>query len=186
MKPVISRMAQKITLHDKTFVPYLTDAELQEGIQKVADQINKDYAGKKPLFLAVLNGAFMFASDLLKKIEIDCEISFVKLSSYSQMSSTGNVKELIGLTQNIEGRDILVLEDIIDTGNSMASILPGLRAKNPESVELVTLLHKPEALQRELFIKYIAFNIPNKFVLGYGMDYDELGRNLPDLYQLEE
>lgn len=179
-------MAQKITLHDKSFVPYLSDEELQVGIQKVADQINKDYKGKKPLFLAVLNGAFMFAADLLKKIELDCEISFVKLSSYAQMSSTGNVKELIGLTQNIEGRDILVLEDIIDTGNSMASILPGLREKNPNSVELVTLLHKPEALQKDLYIKYIAFNIPNKFVVGYGLDYDELGRNLPDLYQLEE
>lgn len=179
-------MAKKITLLDKTFVPYLSDAELQVGIQKVADQINKDYKGKKPLFLAVLNGAFMFASDLLKKIEIECEISFVKLSSYAQMSSTGNVKELIGLTQNIEGRDILVLEDIIDTGNSMASILPGLREKNPNSVELVTLLHKPEALQKDLFIKYIAFNIPNKFVVGYGLDYDEFGRNIPDLYQLEE
>lgn len=179
-------MAQKITLHDKSFVPYLSDAELQVGIQKVADQINKDYKGKKPLFLAVLNGAFMFTSDLLKKIDLECEVSFVKLSSYSQMNSSGNVKELIGLTQNIEGRDILVLEDIIDTGNSMASILPGLREKNPNSVELVTLLHKPEALQKDLFIKYIAFNIPNKFVVGYGLDYDQLGRNIPNLYQLEE
>ena len=179
-------MAQKITLHDKSFVPYLSDAELQVGIQKVADQINKDYKGKKPLFLAVLNGAFMFTSDLLKKIDLECEVSFVKLSSYSQMNSSGNVKELIGLTQDIEGRDILVLEDIIDTGNSMASILPGLREKNPNSVELVTLLHKPEALQKDLFIKYIAFNIPNKFVVGYGLDYDQLGRNIPNLYQLEE
>lgn len=179
-------MAQKITIHNKKFVPYLADAELQEGILKVAHQINHDYKGKKPLFIAVLNGAFMFASDLLKKIEIDCEISFVKISSYAQMSSTGNIKELIGVNQSLKDKDIIVLEDIIDTGNSMVSILPTLQQGNPKSIALATLLHKPEALQHKLKIDYIAFNIPNKFVVGYGLDYDELGRNLPDLYQLEE
>lgn len=179
-------MEQKITLLDKTFVPYLSELELLEGVQKVANQINKDYKGKKPLFLIVLNGAFMFASDLLKKITVDCEISFIKLSSYQQMESTGNVREVIGLDQDIEGRDLLIVEDIIDTGNSMASILPGLKEKKPNSLELVTLLHKPEALLKELDIKYISFNIPNKFVVGYGLDYDQLGRNLPDLYQLGE
>lgn len=179
-------MGQKITLHDKTFVPYMPERQLLEGIQKVADKINKDYQGKCPLFLAVLNGAFMFSSDLMKMIEVECEISFVKLSSYEQTTSTGVVKELIGLNQSIEGRDILIVEDIIDTGKSMSSILPGLREKNPNSIELVTLLHKPEALKEDLDIKYIAFNIPNKFVVGYGLDYDELGRNYPDIYQLED
>ena len=179
-------MEQKIKLLDKTFIPYLSESELLEGVQNVANKINIDYKNKKPLFLVVLNGAFMFASDLLKKISVECEISFIKLSSYEQMQSTGNVREVIGLNQDIEGRDILILEDIIDTGNSMASILPGLKSKNPNSIELVTLLHKPEALQKELDIKYIAFNIPNKFVVGYGLDYDQLGRNLSDLYQLGE
>ena len=179
-------MEQKITLHDKSFIPYLSEKELLEGVKKVAQKINEDYAGKKPLFLSVLNGAFMFTSDLLKQITVDCEISFVKLSSYEQMKSTGNVREVIGLNQDIEGRDILIVEDIIDTGNSMASILPSLKEKKPNSIELVTLLHKPEALQRELDIKYIAFSIPNKFVVGYGLDYDQLGRNYSDLYQLGE
>lgn len=177
-------MEQKITLHDKSFVPYLSEKELLEGVKKVADQINKDYEGKKPLFLSVLNGSFMFTSDLMKMIQLECEISFVKLSSYSKTESTGNVRELIGLNQDIEGRDILIVEDIIDTGNSMASILPDLIAKKPKSIELVTLLHKPDALEKELDIKYIAFNIPNKFVVGYGLDYDQLGRNYPDIYQL--
>lgn len=185
-KEVSLHMEQKITILDKTFVPYLPEEELLEGIQKVADRINKDYAGKKPLFLSVLNGSFMFTSDLMKRITLDCEISFVKLSSYEKLNSTGIVKELIGLNQDIEGRDILILEDIIDTGNSMASILPSLKVKKPGTIELVTLLHKPEALEKELDIKYIAFNIPNKFVVGYGLDYDQLGRNYPDLYQLGE
>ena len=178
-------MEQKVTLLDKTFVPYLSESELLVGVKKVANQINTDYKGKKPLFLIVLNGAFMFASDLLKKITVDCEISFIKLSSYEQMKSTGKVREVIGLDQDIEGKDLLIVEDIIDTGNSMASILPGLKDKKPSSIELVTLLHKPEALEKELDIKYISFNIPNKFVVGYGLDYDQLGRNLPDLYQLD-
>jgi hypoxanthine phosphoribosyltransferase len=177
---------EKIKVLDKEFVPYLSEQEIDQAIEVLADRINEDYKDKKPLFLIVLNGAFMFASDLLKKLTIDCEISFVKLSSYQGTESTHTVRELIGLDHAIKGRNIVVVEDIIDTGITMAATLPGLRNFEAKSVELATLLHKPEAFQKDFNIKYIGLNIPNKFVVGYGLDYDGYGRNLKEIYQIAE
>ncbi len=177
---------EKIKILDKEFVPYLSETEIDSAVEKVARQINADYQGKNPLFLVVLNGAFMFASDLLKKVDIPCEVSFVKLSSYQGTASTHTVRELIGLDHSIKDRDIIVVEDIIDTGITMAATLPGLRNFQAKSVRLATLLHKPDAFLKDFEIAYIGIKIPNKFVVGYGLDYDGYGRNLKEIYQISE
>ena len=175
---------ENVKVLDKEFKPYLSEKEIDEAIQKLADRINVDYEGKDPLFLVVLNGAFMFASDLLKKVTIPCEISFVKLSSYVGTVSSHTVRELIGLDESLTDRNILVVEDIIDTGITMAATLPKLRSFNAKSVSLVTLLHKPTAFEKDFPIDYVGINIPNKFVVGYGLDYDGFGRNLKEIYQI--
>lgn len=174
-----------VQLHDKAFELYLTEAQIAEAVKELAERMNQDYAGKRPLFLAVLNGSFMFASDLLKEINQVCEISFIKVSSYADMASTGLVSEVIGLKENIEGRHLIILEDIIDTGNTVQSLLQSLKLKNPASIELAALLLKPESLQHQLDIKYAAMEIPNDFVVGYGLDYNGLGRNLKAIYKLK-
>lgn len=173
-----------IQVKDKEFKPYLSAQEIDEAVTKVAEKLNKDFKGEKVLFLAILNGSFMFASDLLKKIDLECEISFVKVASYSGTSSTGKVKKLIGLMQSLEGRNVVILEDIIDTGNTLDKLLPTLEAEEPKTLSLCTLLFKPEAFKADFEIQYIGKEIPNKFILGYGLDYDELGRNLADIYQI--
>jgi len=177
---------QIIQVKDKKFKPYLSAKEIDLAVEKVANKINEDYKGKKVFFLAILNGSFMFASDLLKKIDLDCEISFVKVASYAGTKSTGKVKKIIGLTKSLEGREVIVLEDIIDTGNTLDKLLPGLKAEKPNSLKLCTLLYKPKAFKASFDIQYIGLEIPNKFILGYGLDYDELGRNLADIYQIVE
>lgn len=170
---------------DKNFVSYLSEDEIQKNIKRLATQINKDYKGIKPLFIAILNGSFMFASDLLKEIKLDCEISFMKLSSYQEMSSTGNVRELIGLNENVFKREVIIIEDIVDTGHTMKNVLEQFKDRGVKSVEVVSLLIKPEALINDVEVKYVGFEIPNKFVVGYGLDYDGFGRNTKAIYQLK-
>jgi hypoxanthine phosphoribosyltransferase len=179
-----------VTLHDKTFNTYLSEQAIQDRIRELAAQISADYAGKTgknaPLFIAILNGAFMFASDLFKGLTIDAEISFIKLASYSGTKSTGRVMTAIGLDQDLIGRDVIIIEDIVDTGKTLSEFLPQLQHNQPASLRIATLLHKPEATQFDLKLDYVGFSIPNKFVVGYGLDYDGLGRNLKEIYQLSE
>lgn len=175
-----------ITVHDKTFQPFISETEIEEAITRIGAAITKDYQGKKPLFIGVLNGAFMFCSDLLKKVETPCEVTFVRLSSYSGMESTGEVRSVVNLQENIEGRDIILVEDIVDTGLTMQKALANFGALKPNSIEIASLLVKPDCLQCELDIKYQGFEIPEKFVVGYGLDYDGLGRNFKDIYQLKQ
>ena len=171
---------------DKEFVPYLSEAAIQEKITELAAQLNKDYAGKRPIFLSILNGSFLFTADLFKQITIEAEVSFIKLASYKGTSSTGNVITAIGLDANIKDRHIIILEDIIDTGKTLHHYLPQLDNMQPASVKIAVLLDKKEALQYAVKIDYACFEIPNKFVVGYGLDYDGLGRNTKEIYQLKE
>ncbi len=175
-----------LQVHDKTFVPYLPETLILEKVKELAGELNKDYAGKRPLFIAILNGSFMFTSDLFKELTIDAEICFIKLASYKGTKSTGQVITAIGLDTDINGRHIVILEDIIDTGKTMNEFLPQLRNQQPASLKVAVLLHKPEATVFPVTIDYCCFSIPNKFVLGYGLDYDGLGRNLRELYQLSD
>ncbi|GAB2958366.1 hypoxanthine phosphoribosyltransferase [Hymenobacter coalescens] len=172
-----------ISLHNKEFTPYLTEAQLAAAVRAVAAELNRDYAGKTPLFIAVLNGSFMFAADLLKEVTVDCEISFIRVASYQGTSSSGEVKEILGLQEPVEGRHVVILEDIVDTGHTMKMLLEQLGAQRPASLEVATFLIKPECLQHPLPIKYQGLAIPNDFVVGYGLDYDGLGRNYRDLYR---
>ena len=175
-----------ITVKDKSFKPYISEAELQDAVKKVASKINEDYKGKTPIFLGILNGSFMFFGDLLKSIDLECTVSFVKLASYEGTDSTGQVNELIGLKENIEGKDIILVEDIVDTGNTLVKLHEILSKKNPRSIKIATLLYKPEAYKKHHPIEYVGKEIPNAFVLGYGLDYDGLGRNLSSIYVLNE
>ncbi|UAY55000.1 hypoxanthine phosphoribosyltransferase [Arachidicoccus terrestris] len=175
-----------VQIHDKSFIPYLSEAQIKEKIKVMAAGISKDYADKKPLFIAILNGAFMFASDLFKELTIDAEISFIKLASYSGTKSTGNVLTAIGLDTDINGRHVIIIEDIVDTGKTLSSFLPQLEHQSPASIKLAALLNKPEATTHPVKIDYLCFSIPNKFVVGYGLDYDGLGRNLKEIYQLDD
>ena len=175
-----------IQVLDKTFEPYLKEAAIQEKITELAGQLNKDYAGMRPLFLSILNGSFLFTADLFKQITIEAEVSFIKLASYKGTSSTGNVITAIGLDTNVKDRHIVILEDIIDTGKTLHHYLPQLDSMQPASVKIAVLLNKKEALQYPVKVDYACFDIPNKFVVGYGLDYDGLGRNSKDIYQLKE
>ncbi len=175
-----------IQLHDLQFRPYLLAADIQARVQQLGKAIKKRYADQNPLFLGVLNGAFVFAADLLRACDFDCEISFIKLSSYRGTQSTGDVATLIGLEQSIAGRHVIIVEDIVDSGRTMHSLLPDLEKLGVASAEICTLLLKPDALEFDVDVRYVGFKIPSKFVVGYGLDYDELGRNLPDIYQLAE
>ncbi|MCB9222773.1 MAG: hypoxanthine phosphoribosyltransferase [Crocinitomicaceae bacterium] len=175
-----------IKLHDKTFVPMFSQAEIDRFIDKLATQINLDFQGKKPIFIGVLNGSFMFVSDLMKKINIDCEVSFIKLSSYEGTSSTGVIHELVGLSTDLTDRHVIVVEDIIDTGNTLGKILDLLEEQETASLSITTLLLKPDVFRKRYPVQYIGKEISNKFVVGYGLDYDELGRNLKEIYQLGE
>tara|TARA_Y100000589_G_scaffold329390_1_gene375795 strand:- start:45485 stop:46030 length:546 start_codon:yes stop_codon:yes gene_type:complete len=179
---------KKVILHDKTFVPYLSESKIKEAIQSLANSINNDYthSEKPPVFISVLNGSFMFTADLLKEITIPCEVSFVKMASYQGTQSTGKVNELIGVDENLEGRDIILLEDIVDTGNTLLKLVDLLKAQKIKSLKICTLLFKPEPYHNQLPLDYIGIEIPNKFVVGYGLDYDNLGRNLKEIYVLTE
>jgi hypoxanthine phosphoribosyltransferase len=173
-----------IKVHDKEFVPYLTSGEIEKQISRVASEINRDYVGKKPLFIAILNGSFIFAADLFKQINVEAEIAFIKLASYKGVKSTGKVITSIGLDTDIYGRDVIIIEDIVDTGKTLFQFLPQLEHQHPSSLKIASLLHKPDAMVHPIKIDYLGFTIPDKFVLGYGLDYDGLGRNIKEIYQL--
>lgn len=174
-----------LQLHDKTFEIFIQEDAILAEIRLMADKLNSEYAGKDVVFIAVLNGAFMFASDLMKQIGFDAEISFVKMSSYHGLNSTGRVDEVIGLNRSIKGKHVVVLEDIVDTGVTMEKLFSLLQAEHPQSVEIATLLFKPAAFKGKHTPKYIGFSIPDKFVVGYGLDYNEFGRNTKHIYQLK-
>jgi hypoxanthine phosphoribosyltransferase len=171
---------------DKTFKPYLTQSNIAEAIERIANQINQDYSEKNPLFIAILNGSFIFASDLFKKINIPAEISFIKLASYQGTKSTGNVITAIGLETDLFDRNVIVLEDIIDTGKTLSAFLPQLEHQQPRSLKVCTLLHKKEATKYPITIDYLGFEIPDLFVVGYGLDYNGYGRNLDQIMQIDE
>ena len=171
-----------ILIHNKAFQPYLSAAAIDVAVTGLAVRLSADYAGRRPLFVVVLTGGFMFASDLLKYYQGECEIVFIRVASYEGTGSTGVVQEVLGLREEVQGRDIVLIEDIVDTGTTMHHLLPTLQSKGPASVEIATLFFKPESLRHELSIRYVAKEIPNDFVVGYGLDYDGLGRSLPDVY----
>jgi hypoxanthine phosphoribosyltransferase len=177
-------MLQTVTLGDKSFRIYITESQIAEAIGQIAAKINEDYRGKCPIIVPVLNGSFMFASDLVKLLTCDCEISFIKASSYKGTESTGQLTTLIGINQDISGRDIIILEDIIDTGHTLAKILPSFKDLKPASVRVCTLLFKPKALKTDIQIDYVGIEIANEFIVGYGLDYNGLGRNLKEIYQV--
>jgi len=179
-------MLNERQLHDKTFHTFISEDEILNAVKKLAIQLEQEYEGKDLLFVAILNGAFMFASDLMKNFTSDVAISFVKVSSYHGIQTTGRVDELIGLNTSLHGKHVVILEDIVDTGITIDKVIALLNSNYPESVEVCTLLYKPEAYLGKHKPKYIGFEIPNKFVVGYGLDYNELGRNLKELYQLKE
>jgi hypoxanthine phosphoribosyltransferase len=175
----------KLKVLDKTFVSYLDATAIEKEVSRMASEISRDYQDKNPLFIAILNGAFMFASDLFKKITIPAEISFIKLASYKGTKSTGNVITAIGLETDVYGRDVIILEDIVDTGKTLSVYLPQLMHQQPASLKICSLLHKKEATTHPLNIDYLGFEIPNLFVVGYGLDYNGFGRNLNQIMQLE-
>ena len=176
---------KSIKIKDKEFVPMISEAEIKERVKAVAQQISKDMEGKNPLLLAVLNGSFVFAAVLMREITIPCEISFVKLASYQGTTSTGKVKEVIGINEDLSGRTIIIVEDIVESGLTMKRMIESIGTRNPESVNICTLLLKPDRLKTDLDIKYVAFSIPNDFILGYGLDYDQQARGLKDIYVLK-
>lgn len=176
----------EILINKKTFVPFLSEEIIQQEIKKQAQIINENYKGQKVTFVAILNGAFMFASDLMKEINLECEITFVKVSSYKGSASTGRVDELIGLNDSLTGKNVVIVEDIVDTGITMDKIHKLIELQVPNSLKICTLLYKKDAHQGRVFPDYVAFEIENKFVVGYGLDYDELGRNLKEIYQIKE
>lgn len=180
-----SRFMSAIQVLDKEFIPSIPANEILEKVKKVAQQINADYMGETPLFLVVLNGAFVFAADLMREICLPAEVSFVKLASYEGTSSTGTVREVIGLNIDITGRPVIIVEDIVESGITMAHMIETLKKQNPKSIDICTLLLKPEKLEVKLDIRYVAMEIPNDFILGYGLDYNGLGRGLKDIYTLK-
>lgn len=175
-----------VRIKDKVFETSIPEAEIKQRVKAVAEQISHDLGDKNPLLLAVLNGSFIFAADLMREMTIPCEISFVKLASYQGTTSTGKIKEVIGINEDLTGRTIVIVEDIVESGLTMKRMVESLGTRNPESVHICTLLLKPERLQTKLDIEYVAFSIPNDFILGYGLDYDQQGRNLKDIYTIKE
>ncbi|MBL0153482.1 MAG: hypoxanthine phosphoribosyltransferase [Chitinophagaceae bacterium] len=173
-----------VKVHDKSFETYLTEEMIQARVKEIGQSIAEDYKGRKPLFIVILNGSFMFAADLFKHLDVEAEICFIKLASYKGMKSTGKVVTSIGLDEDLFGKDVIILEDIVDTGKTLHNFLPKLLHQQPKSLRIAALLHKPEATEFKLTLDYVGFSIPNKFVVGYGLDYDGLGRNLKEIYQL--
>jgi len=179
-------MKPEVFVHDRWFELYLSHTQIGVRVAELSRQISKDYAGKRPLFLAILNGSFMFAADLVRECELECELAFIKLSSYRGMESRGKIETVLGLTVPVKDRDLIIVEDIIDSGNTMQALLPDLHELGPSSVAIASLLLKPDCLKHPLSIEYLGFEIPDRFVVGYGLDYDGLGRNLDSIYQLRQ
>lgn len=179
-------MDEILQVKDKRFRVSITAEEIQQQVKRVAAEINRDFAGKEPIFLAVLNGSFIFAADLMREVTLPCEISFVKMTSYAGTNTTGTIREVIGLNVDIKDRPVIIVEDIVDTGLTMAHMLETLKTHNPSSIDICTLLLKPEKLKVALDVKYCALQIPNDFIVGYGLDYDGQGRNSKDIYTIVE
>ena len=179
-------MNNKITLNDKSFRVLIPAEEIDKAVSRVAEQLNERYNGRAPIFLGVLSGSFHFLSDLVRKIDFESQVTFVKLSSYNGTESTGNVTQQLGIDIDIEGRDIIIVEDIVETGHSMSYLLDYLRAKRPASVAICTLFFKPDKFLYNYKIDYTALSIGNEFIVGYGLDYNQLGRNLKDIYVIDE
>ena len=175
-----------LQLHDKQFVPFISAQEIEFAIAKIAAQVEDDFAEETPIFIGVLNGSFMVVSDFMKHYKGPCELSFVKMSSYEGTTSTNDVKQLIGLDQDLTGRSVVIIEDIVDTGNTLVALKELLKKQNVKHFKIATLFFKPEAYKQDIKIDYIGIRIPNKFIVGFGLDYDGLGRNLPEIYQLKE
>ena len=175
---------ETVRTKDKEFRVSIPAEKIQERVKAVAEQINRDMEGENPLLIAVLNGAFMFAADLMRNITIPCEISFVKLASYQGTTTTGTVKEVFGINEDLQGRTIIIVEDIVDTGLTIKRMVETLGTRNPESIHVCTLLVKPGNVREDINVEYVAFEIPNDFILGYGLDYDQQGRNLPEIYTI--
>ena len=173
-----------VKVHDKSFETYLSDETILQKVKEMAAAINKDYAGRRPLFIAILNGSFMFAADLFKQLTIEAELCFIKLASYKGMKSSGKVVTSIGLEDDLFGKEVIIVEDIVIPGKRFIAFFPNYFTSSPNLLKIATLLHKPEATEYPLELDYVGFNIPNKFVVGYGLDYDGLGRNLKEIYQL--
>ena len=178
-------MKKDVTYEGLVFEPYISREQIARRISEIGEQINKDFESKTPIFVCVLNGAFPFASDLFREFHGDAEIAFIGLKSYEGTGSTGNLIEVLGLTQNVEGRHVIIVEDIIDTGNTMTKLIEMLKSKNPAQISIATLLFKPEALQKPIKPDYIGFEIPKKFIIGFGLDLNGLARNLKDIYILK-
>lgn len=179
-------MTNTVQLHDRTFAIHISDDAINKAVREVAAAINRDLEGTNPLFVGVLNGAFMFLGDLLKHVHIPCEVSFVKVASYEGTSSTGQVKQLVGLGENIKDRTVVIVEDIVDTGNTIEHLVESLKTQRPANIHICTLLFKPNAYTRNIPIEYAALRVPNDFLVGYGLDYDGLGRNLKHIYKITE
>lgn len=177
---------ETLQVKDKKFAVSIPEREILRQVKRVADEINRDLVETEPLFLAVLNGAFMFAADLMKEVKLSSEIQFIKLASYEGTTSTGSITEMIGLSVSVEGRDVVIVEDIIDSGLTMKHLIETLQQKNPRSISICSLLVKPGNLKVDLNVKYRCFDIPNDFILGYGLDYDGFGRNTRDIYTVVE
>lgn len=177
---------KRVKILDKVFEPYLSASEIDKALTDIAEKINQKYRGKDPVFIGILNGSFIFAADLMKKINFDCEISFVKVASYQGTKSTGHVRQLLGMDQDVSGRDVIILEDIIDTGNTIEAVNQIISGMGANSVAVATLLFKPEVYEKELPIEYVALEIKSEFVIGYGLDYNGFGRNLNEIYILSD
>ena len=177
-------MSNTIQVKDKKFAVSIPKEKILTEVKRVAAEINRDYAGRQPIFLAVLNGSFIFAADLLREVTLPCEISFVRLASYEGMGSTGEIREIMGLSVDVTNRPVIIVEDIVDTGLTMAHMLETLKKHNPGSIDICTLLLKPGKLQVNLDVRYCCMQIPNDFIVGYGLDYDGFGRNTKDIYTL--
>lgn len=186
-KSNIRRMDTKVKVNGLSFVPYLKREDIDRQVKRVAVELRRDLEGKEPLFLCVLNGAFIFAADLIREVGLnDCKVNFIRYASYSGTSSTGKVKEIMGLTEDIEGKDVVIIEDIVDTGLTAEMMIADLKSRKPRSIKFVTLLHKPESSKTGFRPDYAAFEIPPKFIIGYGLDLDGKVRNLPDIYVIDE
>lgn len=175
-----------IQLHDKQFVPFISAEEIDFAIAKIAALVEDDFADETPIFIGVLNGAFMVVSDFMKHYKSSCEVSFIKMASYEGTTSTNEVKQLIGLDRDLSGRTVVIIEDIVDTGNTLVALKDLFKKQNVKHFKVATLFFKPEALKNDIKIDYVGIRIPNKFIVGFGLDYDGLGRNLPEVYQLKE
>jgi hypoxanthine phosphoribosyltransferase len=178
-------MNEIVTIKDKQFEKFIEFGQIQAAIRRIAEEIDRDLRDKDPIFIAVLNGAFMFAGELMKEVTVPCEITFVRLASYQGTTTTNKVQEVLGLNESIENRMVVVVEDIVDSGNTMVALKKELNKFNPKEIKIATLLLKPDALKQELELDYVALEIPNDFIVGYGLDYDGYGRNLKDIYKIK-